>query len=221
MPDLFRENITCFNTKNKMQKLSLHVGSCISTCVHAKLLQLSSVQLLSHVRLFVIPWTAARQASLSITNSQNLFKLMSIELVMPSNHLILCHPLLFPPSLLQLSPTLCDPMERAPLFIGFCRQEYCSGLPCPPQGDLLDPGVEPMSPALQADSFPTEPRGKPLYPHITVQQYRVCFPLRGSNYAVMSKLRKYLFCYLFPKLKNMYWFVEGKLTSIHFNGYDY
>ena len=59
---------------------------------------LSSVQLLSHVRLFVIPWTAARQASLSITNSQSLLRLMSIESVMPSNHLILCHPLLLSPS---------------------------------------------------------------------------------------------------------------------------
>ena len=56
--------------------------------------QFSSVQLLSHVRLFVIPWTAACQVSLSITNSQSLPKLMSIESVMPSNHLILCHPLL-------------------------------------------------------------------------------------------------------------------------------
>ena len=56
----------------------------------------SSVQLLSHVRLSVTPWTAARQASLSITNFQSLLKLMSIELVMPSNHLILCHPLLLP-----------------------------------------------------------------------------------------------------------------------------
>ena len=58
----------------------------------------SSVQSLSRVRLFVTPWTAARQASLSITNSQSLLKLMSIELVMPSNHLIFCHPLLLPPS---------------------------------------------------------------------------------------------------------------------------
>ena len=53
-----------------------------------------SVQSLSRVKLFVNPWTAARQASLSITNSQSLLKLMSIESVMPSNHLILCHPLL-------------------------------------------------------------------------------------------------------------------------------
>ena len=52
--------------------------------------------MLSHVRLFAIPWTAACQASLSITNSWSLLKLMSIESVMPSNHLILCHPLLLP-----------------------------------------------------------------------------------------------------------------------------
>ena len=56
----------------------------------------SSVQSLSHVRLFVTPWTAARQASLSITNSWSLRKLMSIESVTPSNHLILYHPLLLP-----------------------------------------------------------------------------------------------------------------------------
>ena len=59
----------------------------------------SSVQLLSSVRLFATPWTAACQASLSITSSQSLLKLMSIESVMPSNHLILCHPLLLPPSI--------------------------------------------------------------------------------------------------------------------------
>ena len=57
----------------------------------------SSVQSLSHVWLFATPWTAAHQASLSITNSRSLLKLMSIELVMPSNHLILCHPPLLPP----------------------------------------------------------------------------------------------------------------------------
>ena len=58
----------------------------------------SSVQLLSHVWLFANPWTAAHQASLSITNSQSLLKLMSIESVMPSSHLILCR-LLLPPSI--------------------------------------------------------------------------------------------------------------------------
>ena len=59
---------------------------------------LSSAQLLSHVQLFVTSWTAACQASLSMTNSQSLLKLMSTESVMPSNHLILCHPLLLLPS---------------------------------------------------------------------------------------------------------------------------
>ena len=60
-------------------------------------LQFSSVQPLSRVRLFAPPWIAARQASLSITNSWSLLKLMSIKLVMPSNHLVLCCPLLLLP----------------------------------------------------------------------------------------------------------------------------
>ena len=62
-------------------------------------LSVTSVQLLSHVWLFAAPWTAACQASLSINNSQSSLRLMSIELVMPSNHLILCHPLLLLPSI--------------------------------------------------------------------------------------------------------------------------
>ena len=61
--------------------------------------QFSSFQSLSHIQLFATPWTAACQAYLSNTNSQILLKLMSIELVMPPNHLILCHPLLLPPSI--------------------------------------------------------------------------------------------------------------------------
>ena len=61
--------------------------------------QSSPVQSLSHVQLFVTPWTAACQASLSMTNSWSLLKLLSIKSVMPSNHLILCRPLLLPPSI--------------------------------------------------------------------------------------------------------------------------
>ena len=96
-----------------------------------------SVQSLSHVRLFATPWTAACQASLSITNSWSLLKLTSIESVMPTNHLILWHPLLLPlskksrlaplngigtfaedqissvSSVAQSCPTLCDPMNRS------------------------------------------------------------------------------------------------------------
>ena len=59
----------------------------------------SSVQWLSNVRLFATPWTAAHQACLSLTKSWSLLKLMSFESVMPSSHLILCHPLLLPPSI--------------------------------------------------------------------------------------------------------------------------
>ena len=65
--------------------------------------QFSSVQLLSCVRLFATPWTAARQASVSIINPWSLLKLISIELVMPSNHLILCRPLLL---LLSIFPSI-------------------------------------------------------------------------------------------------------------------
>ena len=63
------------------------------------MIQLSSVQSLSHVCLFVTPWTAAHQASLSLTVSQSFLKLRSIEWMRPSNHLILCCPLLLPPSI--------------------------------------------------------------------------------------------------------------------------
>ena len=65
-------------------------------------MQFSLVQSLNCVQPFATPWTAARQASLSITNSQSLLKLMSINSVMPSNHLILCHPLLLLPSIFPI-----------------------------------------------------------------------------------------------------------------------
>ena len=71
--------------------------SCILSLCITNIFCISSVQSLSHVQLFVTPWTVARQASLSITNSQSLLKLMSIESVMPSSHLILCRPLLLLP----------------------------------------------------------------------------------------------------------------------------
>ena len=77
-------------TKVKSRCLKVHVSLLLKRiCL--------SVQSLSNVWLFVTPWTAAHQASLSITNSQSPVKLMSIESVIPCNHLILCHPLLLPP----------------------------------------------------------------------------------------------------------------------------
>ena len=67
--------------------------------MHDYIFQFSSIQTLSHVQLFATPWTAAHQASLSLTNSWNLLRIMSIESVIPSNHLILCRPLLLLPSI--------------------------------------------------------------------------------------------------------------------------
>ena len=88
--------------KKSQWKLESTQNRKIRKTLHVKFLeiyiQFSSVQSLSHVQLFVTQWTAC-QASLSITNSQSLLKLMSIESVMPSNHLILCRPLLLPPSI--------------------------------------------------------------------------------------------------------------------------
>ena len=72
--------------------------SCLAVYIPYIVPIFSSVQSLSWVRLFATPWTAARQASLSITSTQSLPKPMSIESVMPSNHLILCRPLLLLPS---------------------------------------------------------------------------------------------------------------------------
>ena len=85
--------------------------------------QFSSVQLLSYVWLFAAPWTTACQAFMSITNSQSLPKLMSIESVMPSNHLILCHPLLLLPSIF-LSVRVC--WNESVLYIRWPKYWSCS-----------------------------------------------------------------------------------------------
>ena len=79
----------------------MHFSNCSSNSTHS--VQFSSVQLLSRVRLFATPRIAARQASLSITNFRGSLKLMSIESVMPSSHLILCRPLLLLP---QIPPSI-------------------------------------------------------------------------------------------------------------------
>ena len=97
-----RSHMLCSMAKqiNKNWLLDLATGRSLVNLIIVlfKWSQFGSVQSLSHVWLFVTPWTAAHQASLSITNSRSLLKFMSIELVMPANHLILSHPLL-PPSI--------------------------------------------------------------------------------------------------------------------------
>ena len=115
------------------------------------------------------PRTSARQASLSITNSRSPHKPMSIESVMPSNHFILCRPLLLPPSVfppsvqfssvqllshVQLFATPWTVAYQAPPSMGFSRQVYWSGLPFLSPEDLPNPGIEPGSPALQTDALP-------------------------------------------------------------------
>ena len=82
-----------------IQMAKKHMKRCSTSLI----IQFSSVQSLSHVRLLATPWIAACQASLSITNSQSSLKLTSIESVMPSSHLILCHPLFFLP---PISPSI-------------------------------------------------------------------------------------------------------------------
>ena len=95
--------------------------------------QFSSVQLLSHVWLFVTPSTAAHQASLFINNSGSLPKLMSIESVMSSNHLIFCHPLLLPPSIfpsIRIFPPqwLANVSEtykrRSKIYVELCKSSF-------------------------------------------------------------------------------------------------
>ena len=93
-----RENHFCFFWLVGIQTSWLEISEQFLTITW----MISSVQLLSLVQLFETPWTAARQASLSITNFQSLLKLMSIESLMPSNNLILCHPLSSFSSLLLL-----------------------------------------------------------------------------------------------------------------------
>jgi len=96
------------NTKNRStvwfsNSSPLYISKKMKTLTikdkHTLIFISASIQSLSRVPLFVIPWTATRQASLSITNYGSLLKLKSIESLMPSNHLIICHPLLLPPSI--------------------------------------------------------------------------------------------------------------------------
>ena len=119
-------------------------------------LPISSVQSLSRVRLFVTPWIAALQASLSITNSRSLLKLMSIKLVMPSSHLILCRPLLLP-----TIPPRIRVFSMSQLFtwggqsIGV--SDLASVLPMNTRTDLLQDGLvgSPCSPRDSQESSPT------------------------------------------------------------------
>ena len=133
-----------------LEKVSVHSHPKERQC------QFSSVQLLSHVRLSVTPWTAACQGSLSITNSQSLLKLMFIESMMPSNHLMLCCPL----SHLQSFPAS-GSFQMSHFFISG-DQNTGVGSCFLLQRIFPTQRSEPRSPALQVDSLPAEPPGKPM-----------------------------------------------------------
>ena len=116
--------------------------------------------MLSHVRLFATPWITARQASLSITNSQSSLRLTSIESVMPSSHLILCHPLLLlppiPPSIRVFSNESTLHM-RWPKYWSFSFSIPSNSFQRNPRADLLQNGLvgSPCSPRDSQESSPT------------------------------------------------------------------
>ena len=107
---------------NEVTQLYVHIsplplGPLSHPSLHPRPTPLSSVQPLRRVQLFLTPWTAAHQSSLSIANSQNLLKFMSVESVMPPHHLILCCPLLLLPSIFPASGSF--PMSQ---FFASCGQ---------------------------------------------------------------------------------------------------
>ena len=119
--------------------------------------QFVGVQFLSHVQLFVTPQTAAHQASLSLTISQSLLKLMSIQSVMPSNHLILCHPLLFLPSILPSIRVFSNVLALCLMWPKYWRFSF-SISPSNEYSGLISSGWlvwSPCSPRDSEESFPT------------------------------------------------------------------
>ena len=128
---------------------------------------IKSVQWLSHVLLFVTPWTAAPQASLPITNCQSLLKLMPIELVMPSNHLILCRPLLLLPSIFPGSGVFSS--ESVHVHIDM-HVNICTALSPSVISDSLQPrGLQPAR-LLCAWGFSRQEHwcGLPCPPHVNI-----------------------------------------------------
>ena len=136
-----------------------HTGrSCFFLEAPCLLKSPSAHQSLSHVWLFATPWTTAHQASLSITNYRSLLKLMSIESVMPSNHLILCHPLLLLPSIFPSIRVFSNESilpTRWPKVLEF--QLYHHSFQWTPRTDLLLDGLVgcPCSPRDSQESSPT------------------------------------------------------------------
>ena len=149
---------------------------CVSSKSFQLSLELPNVDGTQHIKKYktrcllnINQWNMA--SKYLVANTVQKLKLVSLDSISFSrlsfkiqifvSFKILCAVLWF---VAQSCLTLCDPMDyspQAPLSTGFSSQEYWSGLPCLPPGDLLNPGIEPRSPALQADSLQSKPPGKP------------------------------------------------------------
>ena len=121
-----------------------------------------SVQSLSCVWLFVTPWTEASEASLSITSSRSLLKFMSIELVMPSNHLILCHPLLLP----SIFPSIRVFLNESVLCIRWPKYYWSFNFSISPSSEYS--GLI----SFRMDWSPCSPRDSRVFPNTTVQKHQ-------------------------------------------------
>ena len=101
---------------------------------------------------------------------------------------------------LRLCPTLWDPWtvaHRAALSMGFSRPEYWSGLPCPPPGDLLNPGIEPTSPASEADYLPLSHQGRPVEGLFCARYRTGCFLYIWSHLILPAPWSRYYYCHWF------------------------
>ena len=172
---------------------------------------LSLSKSLGCVQLFVIPWTVTHQAPLTMEFSWQEYRSglpspspgdppdPGIELMSPTlaGRFFTAEPLYFmymwkvkvkSLSRVRLFVTPWTVAYQASLSMGFSRQEYRSGLPLPSPGDLSDPGIEPRSPAPQADALPSEPPGKPQLktPFISPETFQPCTYLLTSLFPVFT-----------------------------------
>ena len=176
-------------------------------------IKFSAVQLLSHVRLFVTLWTAACQSSLFITNSRSLLKFMAIESVMPSNHLILCHPLLLP----SISPSIGVFSNESVLHIRWPKRfSFSSGL-ISFRGNLISLQSKGLSRGfsqhhsskasiLWCSAFFTETYTDLYFPWRHIQIY--IFPKTGSHFWLPCCL------YTLGDIQVYLWSVYGEGTAI-------
>ena len=166
--------------------------------------QFSSVQSLSWVQLFVTSWTAAWQASLSASNSWSLLKLMPIELVMPSNHLILCHPLILPPSIF---PSIRVFSNETVLHIRW--PEYWSFS----STSVLPMNIQDWFPLGWTSWNSLQSKGlSRVFFNITVQKYHF-FGAQLSFFFFFS--RSFLFLFYFFYFTILYWFCHTSTWICH------